>query len=101
MPDVAGLFSLLANAAGWVVGFIVLVLVCWALVKGWLVPRPFYDREVRRGDRAEDAVEASTRSTDQAAAATRSATETALSVAGRLASIERRIAQLGVHDDPS
>lgn len=27
-----------------------------AIVKGWVVPKPFYDREVKRGDDATDAL---------------------------------------------
>jgi hypothetical protein len=71
----------LGNASGWVVALVVLGLVAYGFWKGYIVPGYVYERERARGDRAEDAVDASNRTVDSAAAATKAATEAAVTVA--------------------
>lgn len=99
MPPILDLLRALGDASGWVVAVTVLALGVGALARGHLVPGYVYRREVARGDRAEDAVEASTRTVQQAAAATESATSTALAVADRLPRIERELAALRADDE--
>jgi hypothetical protein len=87
------LTNALRDAGGWVAFGALALLISFALIRGWLVPGYVYEREVKRGDRAEDAVDASTKTTEQAALATKLATETALSVAsqfGRLRELMER-----------
>lgn len=91
MPDLSTLLTALGDASGWVVAMALAILGLYALATGLIVPGYVYRREVARGDRAEDAIEASTRTTEQAATATKSATDTALVVASQLSQLQAAI----------
>lgn len=100
MPDwFVPLLNALGNVSGWALAVAVLLFFVVALYKGWIVPGYIYQREVTRGDRAEDAVTSATNSTKQASDATKAATETALAVAQQLARLERAVARLQDESD--
>ncbi len=86
--DILGLLRALGDAAGWTVAVVILVFGVVAFYRGWVVPGYIYNREVARGERAEDAVDASNKTTEQAAAATRAATDAALAVANQLVQLQ-------------
>lgn len=94
------LLTILGNAAGWTVAVAVLLVGGWGFHKGWWVPGFIYDREVKRGDRAEDAVDASTKTSQTAAAATETAAHAALSVARQLSHLQRSVDDLHHPDEP-
>lgn len=98
MDEILVVLRALGDAAGWVVAVIVLGLVGYGFAKGVLVPGYVYKREVTRGDRAEDAVEAAAESTKQAAIATKAATDTALAVSSQLASFSLGVRE--ARDEP-
>jgi hypothetical protein len=83
----------LGDASGWVVAVTVLLTGIYAIATGKLVPGYVYQREVARGDRAEDAVEAAQKSTEQAAAATKAATDASISVANQLLQLQDAVAR--------
>ena len=95
MDDLLNLLGALGDAAGWAVAVVVLAVNLYAIAKGWLVPGFVYHREVVRGDRAEDAIDASTRTTDAAALAAKSATEAAQLAVSQLSSLQSRGRRVG------
>lgn len=101
MPDLFfDLLERLGDASGWVVLVAVLLLAAWGFYKGWWVPGYVYQRELERGDRAEDAVDASTRTTEAAASATHAATDAALAVANQLRALQDLARGHSLHPPP-
>jgi len=92
--DIPALLKALGDASGWVVAVAMLITGIVAIARGDLVPGYIYRREVDRGERAEDAIERAEKTTEQAAVATKAATDTALTVAARLADLQSAVTEL-------
>lgn len=76
MPDVAALAQALSDAGGWAVAVAMGAGLGFAFVRGWIVPRFAYDREVARNEllstqatRNAEAIERLTDSVDRIIAA--------------------------------
>lgn len=91
MDEFLGLLRALGDASGWVVALAIAIIGIYAIATGKLVPGYIYRREVARGDRAEDAVDAANKTTEQAAKAVSAATDAALSVASQLANLQSAV----------
>lgn len=87
--------EILGSAGPHIITISVLLIFGYGFFTGWWVPGYIYKREIDRGDRAEDAVDASTRTTELATNATKAATDTALSVAKELLAIQNAINRAG------
>lgn len=83
--------KLIADGSGWVLFAGSWVLFAYGFHKGWWVPGWAHDREVARGDRAEDAIDNATKTTHEAAAATKLAADAATAAVGELAAWRRAV----------
>lgn len=62
MPiDILALLKAVADAGGWAVACTICIFVAGLLIRGALVPAPFYKRETQRADRAEARLERASR----------------------------------------